>query len=513
VEGYALSTIDTARTRIREWRANPCKFVFENFRVEPDTWQVEALEAFASDDPAKQRISLQACAGPGKSAVLAWVGWNFISCYGDHVEHPKGAAVSVTQDNLRDNLWAEFAKWQGVSPWLKQAFEWNRDRIYARDYPETWFISARSWSKKANPDEQARTLSGLHSKYVLALIDESGDIPPAVGRAAEQALSTGPIFGKIVQAGNPTSLEGMLYSAATKLRHLTHVITITGDPDSPRRSSRISAEWAREQIKIHGRDNPWVMSYILGQFPPASINALLGVEDVEAAMRRHLNEDAYSWSQKRLGIDAARFGDDPWIIFPRQGLAAFKPVMLRNPRTQDVVARVLLAKNRWKSEREFFDDTGGYSAGAIDGLIVAGCSPTPINFSSKATDPRFFNKRSEILFNAAEWVKRGGALPNVPDLVAEMTAATYTFQGGKFRVEEKETIKLKIGRSPNYFDALALTFSEPDMVSETDSLLAKLGIDDKRHAQTEFDPFRDVDQQRAEKAAMEFDPYRNGDSL
>lgn len=509
-----MSDLARVRQRLADWRTNPVKFVWDNFHVEPDAWQREALEAFPSMDPQKQRISLQACAGPGKSAVLAWCGWNFLACYGDRFEHPKGAAVSVTQDNLRDNLWAEFAKWQGMSEYLKRAFDWNKERISARDHAETWFISARSWSKKANPEEQARTLSGLHSKYVLIIIDESGDIPPAVARAGEQALSTAPIFGKMMQAGNPTSLEGMLYSAATKLRHLWYVIRITGDPDDPRRSPRIGLDWAREQIKTWGRDNPWVMSYILGLFPPASINALLGVDDVEAAMKRTYQEDAYAWAQKRLGIDAARFGDDPWVIFPRQGRVAFRPVTMRNPRTHDVVARVLLAKSRWKSEREFFDDTGGFAAGAIDGLIVAGHSPTPVNFSGKAIDPRFYNKRSEILFTCAEWVKNGGCLPNIPELVTEMTAATYTMKDSKLWVEEKDLIKKKIGRSPNYYDALALTFSEPDMASEMDSMLARLGIETRTHAATEFDPYRDEERERADRAKMEFDPFdRHGGVL
>ena len=96
-----------ARANIQRWRQNPVQFVVEQFGVEPDAWQRDALMAFA--DPTKPRISMQACAGPGKSAVLAWCGWNFLSCYGDRGEHPKGAAVSVTWDNLRDNLWPEFA--------------------------------------------------------------------------------------------------------------------------------------------------------------------------------------------------------------------------------------------------------------------------------------------------------------------------------------------------------------------------------------------------------------------
>lgn len=490
---------------LREWRENPCKFVWDNFHVQPDKWQEDALNAFA--DPDKARISLQACAGPGKTTVLAWCGWNFLTCYGTPFDHPKGAAVATTAANLKDNLWPEFSAWQGRSETLKHQFVWTKERISSRDYPETWFLSARSWSKKANAEEQGRTLSGLHSRYVLVLVDESGDIPISVLNAAEQALSTGPVFGKIIQAGNPSSLEGMLYAAANRFRHKWHVIRITADPDDPNRSPRVSREWAEQALKDNGGradPNHWAKVYILGMFPPSSLNALLGIEDVEAAMSRHLHADAYDFAQKRLGIDIARFGDDRSVIFPRQGLAAFKPVIMRNYKTQDLVARIMKAKATFGSELELIDDTGGWAAGVIDGLDLAGVSVIPVNFSGKATDPRYFNIRSQMHFEAAEWVKNGGALPDIPELIAEAVAPLYWFEGGKFRVEEKEHIKARIGRSPDLWDAKILTHSMPDMPGRH-TLTGMEAILDRAARGGDFDPYREMNEQ----TKRDFDPYRD----
>jgi len=478
---------------IQIWRSDPVKFVRDLFNVEPDEWQKDVLEAFASRDKDKSRISMCAAAGPGKSTALAWCALNFLLCYADIGNHPKGAAVSVTQDNLKDNLWPEIAKWMNRSEMLREMFVWTKTRVFAKEHPETWFISARSWSKSADEEEQGRTLSGLHSDYVLYLIDESGDIPIPVLRSAEQGL-TSCRWGKILQAGNPTSHEGMLYASTTKLRDKWFVININGDPDDPKRSPRIDIEWAREQINNYGRDNPWVMSYILGKFPPSSINTLLGPEEVEAAMRRHLREDQYSFAQKRLGIDAARFGNDFWCIFPRQGLAAFKFIELRNPRSEEVAARVSFAKAKWGSEIEFFDGTGGFASGAIDAMMQAGHSPMEIHFNGKAMDSRYFNKRSEMWFEMAEWVKKGGALPYDAGLIKELTAPTYTFVKGKFMLEEKDQIKKRLGFSPNKGDSLALTFSLPEMPSENASIesLVSGGVDNQKGKLLhEFDPFDD----------------------
>lgn len=475
--------LEQFQSKIARWRKDPIFFVKSEFGVTPDPWQEKFLMDFA--DPNKKRLGQQACAGPGKTAVLAWCAWNFLSCYGEKGHHPNGAAMSVTSDNLKDNLWKELAVWHSRSQFLQSAFEWTKERVFSKDHPSTWFISARSWSKNANPEEQGRTLSGLHSKYVLYLIDESGDISPAVLRSAEQGLSNC-AWGKILQAGNPTSHSGILYQSATTQRHMWSITRVTGDPDDPNRSSRIDSTWAKGQIELYGRDNPWVMAYILGQFPPSSINSLLGPDEVEDAMRRQVGEDQYEFAQRRLGIDVARFGDDRTVIFPRQGLVAFNPVELRGARTTDIAARVMKAKTDWNAEMEFVDDTGHWGHGVIDNLLAAGYSPLGIQFHGPAIDPRYKNRRAEMWIEMSEWVKRGGCLPNIPALVGELTVPTYTFVNGKFLLEDKDLIKKRLGRSPDLADALALTFAIPDMPSDRGIPLAARKT--VRHV-ADYDPF------------------------
>lgn len=479
-----------AASKLRAWRENPTQFVGENFGVDPDEWQKEALDLLP--DASVQRISMQAAVGVGKSTILAWAGLWFLTCMADKGQHPKGAAVAVTADNLKDNLWPELNKWLSRSPALESTFQWTKERIFAKKHPATWFMSARSFSKTADPEEQGRTLSGLHSEFVLVLVDEGGEIPVAVVKTGDQALGSCR-WGKLMMSGNPSSLEGSLYHAAMN-PHLWRTIRITGDPDDPKRSPRVDIDWAREQIKTYGRDNPWVMYSILGLFPPSSINSLLGPDEVRASMERHLREDVYNWSQKRIGVDVARFGDDRTIIFPRQGLAAFKPVEMRGARTPDIAARVMQAKKSWRSEAEYVDGTGGFGSGVIDNLIQAGYSPFEIHFSSKAIDPRYFNKRSEMHFLMSEWVKRGGALPNIPGLARELTAPTYTLQGGKLRVEEKEQIKKRLGLSPDYADALALTFAHPDMPA-MDSLQGRVEELRRKQASADYDPIARFDKE------------------
>lgn len=418
------------------------------------------------------------------TCLLAWTAWWFLVCY----THPKIAAISISADNLSDGLWSEMATWQNKSPFLAEAFQWTKTKIFAKDHHSTWWMSARTWAKGASKEQQANTLAGLHADNIMFLIDEAGGIPDAVMAAAEAALANdhgdGKKAAKLIMAGNPTHNEGPLYRASTKERHLWWITEITSDPDNPKRTPRVSIKWAREQIEKYGRDNPWVIVNVFGEFPPSSLNTLIGPDEVSQAMARHYGEDVYGTAQVRIGVDVARFGDDSTVIFRRQGLAAFQPIQLRNLRNFDIAARVASERGLHNGEMEFIDATGGYGGGVIDCLIQSGYNPYEYQAAGKASDPRYYNKRAEVWFAMAEWIKRGGALPNVPELAAELTAPTYSFKDGKLLLQSKDQIKEDLGRSPDFADALSMTFSMPEMPAGM-----RRARNSRNQIKKEYDPF------------------------
>lgn len=478
--------MSAATDRIRLWRAEPQRFVRDVFGVEPDAWQDDALAKLGGDYNPARKLCMKACTGPGKSALLAWMGWHRLLCFAAKGEHPKGAALSVTADNLKDNLWAELAKWQGRSELLLTAFNWTKEKIYAVDHPETWFLSARSYAKDADAEAIGRALSGLHSQFPFVLLDETGDMPTAVGRAAQQILTGNPRDAAIIQAGNPTSTSGLLYESAS--RGGWDVVTITADPDDPKRTPRVSVEHARAMIETYGRDNPWVMATILGLFPPTGFNALLGLADIEAAMERHYRPEEYQSAATILGGDVARQGDDASVLARRQGRVLHPLQKMRIPDTMLVANRFSQEYDAHKADALFVDETGGYGAGVVDALRLRRYPVVGVQFGGKPSDPRFFDKRSEILFKACEWVKNGGAIPpGERELKEELLALRYVFQGDKFRVIPKDLIKQELGRSPDSADAFALTFSydvpPPGMAAHRALSAAETGAD--------FDPYAD----------------------
>ena len=133
-------------------------------------------------------------------------------------------------------------------------------------------------------------------------------------------------------------------------------------------------------------------------------------------------------------------------------------------RTNEIAARVMNAKSKWESEVEFIDGTGGFGSGVVDSLLQAGITAQEIHFASKAIDQdAYANRRSEMWFKMSDWIKKGGVLPEYPELQRELTAPQYTFTNGKLALEPKDQIKERIGVSPDLADALALTFALPDI--------------------------------------------------
>ena len=469
----------TASTALAEWRAHPAKMVRDLFKVDPDVWQEEALEAF----PHTSRLAMQACTGPGKTALLAWLGWNFMLTR----PHPVIGCASINADNLKANLWTELSRWYQASPLLQDLFVMQKTEILSREHPNTWKIEARSWARDADQAAIGNALRGLHAQYIMWLLDECGAMADAVLPTCEAIFSGEPAEAHIAMAGNPTNLSGPLYTAATKARSDWKVIEITADPDDPRRTPRVSKEHAEQQIRLYGRDNPWVLINIFGRFPPGSLNALIGPDEVSAAMKRSYRDHEIGQASKVIGVDVARFGDDKSVMAKRQGVQMFNFRVARNIDSTQGAGWVMREALEWSSDATFVDDTGGFGAGWIDQMRALGHKPVGVAFSGEAANKgRYFNKRTEMAFELVEWIKSGGALPDCPELLSALTQTTYAFKGDKMLLEPKDDVKKKLGYSPDEMDAAMLTFAYP-VVPNVD--MRRIIPNGQRRHTFEYNPF------------------------
>lgn len=487
-----MATRAKAQANLRAWRKDPVLFVRQVFKAEPDDWQADVLRKLLIHP----RIAMSACKGPGKSTELAWIGWWILACFKD----AQGLATSITGDNLQDNLWKELSVWYHKSQFLQDQFTINTERVQNKLRPKTWFLSARTFPRQANAEEQANTLAGLHAETVFILLDEVGDYPPGVVSVAE-GIFANVTRAWLVAAGNPTRVGGALHRIVKIDAAAWYIVHITGDPDDPKRSPRISLEWAEREIAKWGRDNPWVMINILGLFPPSGSDQLISENDVTRAMGVDPPLLSYRDTARVWGLDPARFGDDEISLCKRQGLMVRRFRTWRNlngTQLGDIISmEILRAEKEKEMPDQLFVDVGGVGASCYDRLEVLGWEDlvVPVDFGSKALNPgRYLNKRCEMWWDLAQWIRTlPSSLPNDPVLRAELPAPRFSFKVVQKRtvlvLEGKKEMKKRGVPSPNRADSLALTFAAPVMPKSRQEIEEKRG--GQLRCKTEYDPLAD----------------------
>tara|TARA_R110000868_G_scaffold139445_4_gene354275 strand:- start:4908 stop:6401 length:1494 start_codon:yes stop_codon:yes gene_type:complete len=451
------------------WRRDSQAFIRDHFKVELDFWQKDVCQLW---DEGHKRIAMLACKGPGKTALLAMLIWHFLFTR----RQSKVACTSVSGDNMRDGLWTELAKWRQLSPWLVASFEWQKERIIAKDKPETHWAAARTWSQSADIRQQANTLAGLHADYILFVIDEAGGVPDSVAVSAEAALASGK-ESRFLIAGNPTECQGPLWRAAGKDKALWKVISISGDPDDPKRSPRVDKEWARSQIEQHGANNPWVLANVFGKFPPSSPNTFIPRELVEKARKREGTASMYD--ALVMGVDVARFGDDEAVICFRKGNdAKTHPARkFRNISNMALAAHVADLAIEYGVDAIFVDG-GGNGGGVVDRLMQLNIPGViEVQFGGKSDRVPFQgetavydNKAAEMAGKMKKWLEHG-AVEDSDELERQLCERRYghnlRYGRDAIALEPKDDMKKRGLDSPDWFDALSLTFAYPVEKSAT----------------------------------------------
>ena len=188
---------------------------------------------------------------------------------------------------------------------------------------------------------------------------------------------------------------------------------------------------------------------------------------VEAANRTILDINVKG-AVKVLGVDVARYGDDRSVIFPVQGLKAYEPSVFSGLSNTDLALKVI---DKIKSfEPDYVRVDAGRGEGVIDYIRSHGYKCTEVNFGGVPMSAYYQNARAEMWDGVKKWLQSGGAIPNIPDLISELSSPFYSFSSAnKMVLETKEKMRERGMRSPDYADALALAVGVPLRVGHQDA--------------------------------------------
>ena len=165
-----------------------------------------------------------------------------------------------------------------------------------------------------------------------------------------------------------------------------------------------------------------------------------------------------------VGVDVARYGDDKTVICYRRGRKVTKLNSYSKMDTVELANKLTNIIREDKPARVFID-MGNTGAGVYDILVDRGFGKIVrgVNFGEKAiNDDRYSNKRAEMWGEACEWIKGQVELINDEELADDLCSVNKDYDSkGRLRLEPKDKVKERIGRSPDKADAFVLTFAEP----------------------------------------------------
>ncbi len=200
----------------------------------------------------------------------------------------------------------------------------------------------------------------------------------------------------------------------------------------------------------------------LCDFTASADDILIPIDAVERACQRVAAVEELRFSPKMMGVDPARFGTDRSVICCRQGVKAYAPLAFKGMDNMTFAARIAQEIERFHPDGVFVD--AGCGGGVIDRLRQLGYTQIiEVAFGGTAIKSgQYANKRAEMWGEMAQWIKTVGVLPPDVALKEDLCHVCYDYDAaGKLRLESKEKLKARTGKSPDLADALALTFAAP----------------------------------------------------
>lgn len=450
---------------VLRWRGDPVAYVREMFGVEPTSQQAQMLNG-ASKPGA--HAAVKSGHGTGKSTSFAWLALWGLTCFSD----VKIGCTAPTAHQLQDVLWPEIRKWRDrmLEPW-RSAVDVTSDKVTVRDTDN--FAVART-ARKDNPD----AMQGLHATVMIFLIDEASGIDDVVFEVAQGALSTP--GARVVMAGNPTRTTGYFHRAFHVNRAYWDCYTFTCI-DSP----LVSSDYVKQMRDEYGEDSDIYRVRVAGEFPSGGDMQFIRLTDVERAATRIVRDDAFDFAPVLLGVDVAWYGGDESVIFKRQGLWSQIVWHAHNVDPTTLSGIVAQLEDEHQADAVFVDATG-IGAGVLSNLISLGRMPIRVDFGGGAAKKEYLNKRAECWGEMRKWIVDEGKLPDHQRLKDDLTGVEYQYNmTGKLQLERKEVMRKRGLASPDYADALALTFAAP--VRPKGDKFRR--IDNRLNPSDRYDPF------------------------
>lgn len=488
IEWAAPAAVD----RMERYYLDPVAFAHDCIKwpegKELREYQDEALAALVE----YLRVCVRSLHGVGKTTTSA-VGilWFALTseaaCLQGRIQDWKCPTTAGAWRQLEQYLWPEVHKWAALLDWEKL----GRQPFKKNELLRLNLNLAHGQAFAVASDVPA-LIEGVHADRILYEFDESKSISHLTFDAAEGAFSTaGDAAGVGTEAyalatSTPGEPLGRFYEIQTGAPgfddwHPLHVTLARA-----RACNAVTEDWVERRRKQWGENSAVYANRVLGEFHSADEDGVIPLSWVEAAVERwqenarwHNDDPAtgillpWEAALTAVGVDVARSGEDKTILALRHGLRVHELRESFHEDTMQTSGRVVGVLEANPGAYAMID-TDGLGAGVTDRAreleydaraFHAGQTKGIENFTDRSGELHFANVKSAAWWRLREMLDPiyGVAveLPPDPVLLGDLTAPHWKIESnGRIRVEKKEEVKKRLGRSPDKADAVVHSFWE-----------------------------------------------------
>lgn len=450
----------------------------------------ESLTAYQSETMqgllVKKRIAVRSLHGAGKTTTAALIIlWYALTRDG---RDWKIVTTASKWRQLIEYLWPEIHKWGRRLKW---------DTIgrppFSPDELQTLHIVLRTGRAAAVASNVPSAIEGAHADYMLYVFDEAKAIPDPIWDAAEGAFSGGPKEALALAISTPGEALGQFFDIHKGKDGYEEWFRVHWTLDMAMAAGRTTEEWVAAKRAKWGETDPRFLNRVLGEFAENDPRGVIPLAWVELA-----NERWRDWMENggpadgkciltAIGVDVGSGspeGDRSVIApaFDGVKIAAVDYVPQGDPdmATLDTADQTAIWLNPRKSA-EAIVDVIGIGAGVMAYLRRIGYRARGF-WASKDTaykdasgETGFVNWRSCGWWLLREMLSPSSGynicLPPDEDLTTDLIALRWTHTNDDrqlIRVEPKENIRRRIGRSTDAGDAVMMAIIGPILCDEED---------------------------------------------
>jgi len=311
-------------------------------------------------------------------------------------------------------------------------------------------VQQASWITGSADNQES--FAGLHADKVVIFVDEASSLPTKIFDTLFGTLSSGD--SSIILVSNPVRAEGAFYNLFSDKITGWDRFTFSAF-DSP----NVDESWIEEIRSYYGESSDFWKMRVLGQFPLLSEAQFISASLIDEAMQRQCMPREYANYQRILGCDVARFGNDQSVVCDRQGPKLHNMLAFKGIDTVTFTEKILEYYQSGRFAAVAVDGIG-VGAGVVDQLKRFNIPVLDINVSSPSSTPKtYHNLRSQLYGEIRDWLPTASMIDN-QQLRDDLVGVNYSYNSKlQIILESKREMKKRGGKSPDFSDALALTFA------------------------------------------------------